>query len=388
MTRRDWFPGLRWAVLLAELGVGLLARFGFGADIPALPVAGILLVQGVSIVVGHRARVRPAWFVAGLMVADVVCLTVLLQLTGRALNPFAVFYLVYIALAVLVLRAAWTWLLVGLAVGGYATLFIALDPHAHHDMSLHLQGMWAGFALTAAFIAFFAGRVRATLRRQEAELAASQVAAAQAERLASLGTLAAGAAHELGTPLGTIAVVAREMEHALARGETADLLEDARLVRQEVDRCRAVLVRLADDAGVGAGDQRAWATVAALVEEAVAGHDRVVVALGVHGEDRRCTQARPLVQALRAVLDNALRATAGAVHLTAGPGTLTISDDGPGMTPDVLAQAQAPFFTTRAPGEGMGLGLYLATTTLRQLGGALRIESTPGAGTRVEVTLP
>ena len=154
-------------------------------------------------------------------------------------------------------------------------------------MSLHLQGMWVAFGVAASFIVYFLLRVRRALERHERELDAARAAGLRQERLASLATLAAGAAHELMTPLSTIAVIAGDLQRDLAQpGASPRAVEDARLVRAQVDRCRAIIERMRADAGDTAGEGFASVPVAALVETAV-GRRRRCARRGPTGDRRR-----------------------------------------------------------------------------------------------------
>ena len=205
------------------------------------------------------------------MALDVLLFSGLLYLTGGPNNPFSFLYLIPIALASITMRPAWTWMLVGLSLACSAFLFathqpLVLGDHSRH-MSLHLRGMWVAFGVAASFIVYFLLRVRRALERHELELDAARAAAQRQERLASLATLAAGAAHELLTPLSTIAVIAGDLQRDVAQaGGAARAVEDARLVRDEVDRCRAIIERMRADAGDTAGEGfaplrwRRWST--------------------------------------------------------------------------------------------------------------------------------
>jgi two-component system sensor histidine kinase RegB len=306
--------------------------------------------------------------------------------------------LVHLALAAVVLPAGWTWALVALSLacsGGlfYGHRWLSLDysqpqSHAQH-MQMHLQGMWIAFGVAAGFIVYFVTRVRRAL-------AAQRAVAARNERLASLATLAAGAAHELATPLGTIAVAVREIERQAERGGPASL-EDARLIREQVERCRAILHQLSADAGESAGEAPTRTPLALIVQHAVrdlAPAPPVRAELGPCEAAQLVLPRRVLAQAVRAIVKNAQEATppGGAVTVTASPAAgalaLVVADAGAGMSRDVLARAGEPFFTTKPPGKGMGLGLFLARTVVEQLGGGLQIQSDPGRGTLVTIVLP
>jgi two-component system sensor histidine kinase RegB len=265
-------------------------------------------------------------------------------------------------------------------------------------MELHLRGMWVAFGVAASFIVYFLLRIRRALALREAELAASRRLAARQERLASLATLAAGAAHELSTPLGTIAVVMIELQRrASALGADAEAMEDLRLVRGQVDRCRAILERMSTDAGETIGESPVATPLGALIEGALAD---LPPAIAVQrsldaGAAAWCVRVPPRAfgQALRGLVKNAQEASppgapvSVAVRDDGGSVAVEVSDRGPGIPAAVLERIGEPFFTTKPTGKGMGLGVFLARTTLERLGGNLRITSS-SAGTRALLVLP
>src|SRR6185312_12802900 len=215
-----WLIRLRFATIAGQAITVAVVRFGLGVPIHLAPLAAIIALEAVSNLVGlGLARIRSpreAWLLA-VMAFDVLAFSALLYFTGGPENPFSFLYLVPIAIAAITLRSAWTWALVFLSLASSAVLFVQHRPlptngdHASH-MALHLRGMWVAFSVAAAFIVYFLLRVRRALGLRDAELESSRNLAARQQRLASLATLAAGAAHELATPLSTIAVVAKELE--------------------------------------------------------------------------------------------------------------------------------------------------------------------------------
>jgi two-component system sensor histidine kinase RegB len=256
--------------------------------------------------------------------------------------------------------------------------------------------MWVALGVAASFIVYFLRRVALELAEREQELARARERIARSERLASLATLAAGAAHELGSPLGTIAVAARELERSLAeKNGDGPLREDARLIRAQVDRCRHILDELASNAGGPPGAAADVVAVSDLVDRAIErfpDRERVVISLPTPPPRIRVPRLA-VEKALSSLVHNALLATpAGTVRLlvtrTQAELALAIEDDGPGMPPDVLEHATEPFFSTRAAGAGMGLGLFLATSVVEQLGGRLELESRVNEGTRAVLVLP
>ena len=190
------------------------------------------------------------WLLPALMALDVLNLTAMLYLTGGPMNPFSFMYLVLIALATVVLPPWATWGLVGLSVAGIggavsvASAARAASPRRGgggiaSPMGIHLYGMWVASSVASGFIVHFLLRIRRELAQREAELEAARSLAARRDKLASLATLAAGAAHELATPLATIAVAAKELERQLSQGRgDAAAIDDVQLIRAQVARCR------------------------------------------------------------------------------------------------------------------------------------------------------
>jgi len=399
-----WLIRLRWSMVAGQLLTILGVRWGLGLDLPLRPLLGIVALEVVSNVLaaalGRRRPARQAWM-AGVMACDVVMCTGLLFFTGGPANPFSFLYLVQIALAATTLTGAWTWALTALALGCSAVLFLWHRPLAvSHElyMDLHLRGMWVAFGVAASFIVYFLLRIRRALALREAELAASRRLAARQERLASLATLAAGAAHELSTPLGTIAVVMTELQRrASALGADPEAMDDLRLVRGQVERCRAILERMSTDAGETVGEGPVAMPLNALIEGALA--DLPALAPVQRSADaggdgwRVRVPPRAFGQALRGLIKNAQEASppgapvSVAVRDDDGAVAVEVSDSGPGIPAAVLERVGEPFFTTKPTGKGMGLGVFLARTTLERLGGNLRITSSP-AGTRALMRLP
>jgi two-component system sensor histidine kinase RegB len=403
-TNLPWLLRLRWGAVAGQLFTIGVTRFAMGLAIPVAPLLGLVAFEALTNVAWHLAapgRTIRDSVLGATMALDVLVFSGLLYFTGGPVNPFSFLYLVPIAAAAMILSQAWTWALVMLSLASSAVLFFwhqPLELGADH-MRLHLRGMWIAFGVAAAFIVYFLRRITRALAEREAELQASRNLVARQDRLAALATLAAGAAHELSTPLGTIALVAKEMERAVARRDSADkLADDVRLVRAQVDRCRAILERMCADAGEMRGESFVAATVGDLVEGSLAGlAERGTVRTDVDeaaaGLSLR-VPARALSEAIRGVLKNAQEASPSGspvtlvVRRTADAVAFAVEDRGPGMPPAVLERAGEPFFTTKPIGKGMGLGLFLARAVVERVGGTLRFDSAVGRGTTATVSVP
>ncbi|HEX7481585.1 MAG TPA: ATP-binding protein [Polyangiales bacterium] len=407
-----WLVRLRWGAVVGQLVTVLLVDLGMHIKVPRaslLAVIGTEAMSNVACTLWARKRtvVGPST-IGALLAFDIVLLSVLLFLSGGPFNPFSFLYLVHIALAAVVLPTVWTWGLVMLALFSFGSLFVQHDwlpsdirTHMSHadQMRMHMQGMWIAFGVAAVFISYFVTRVRQSLGQRENELMRARALASRSEKLASLATLATGAAHELSTPLSTIAVVAKELERSLAKaGAHAQSVSDAQLIRREVDRCRDILQLMATDAGHSSAEGVSSVSVAELIESALQGLPRrEQVSSELTTETARCVlraQPQATAQALRSVLKNALQASPTgqtvAVDASVVNGTcrLQVRDRGPGMVDDVLTRAGEPFFTTKQPGEGMGLGLFLSRMIIERLGGRIELHSRPGAGTTAVVSIP
>lgn len=408
-----WLIRLRWGAVAGQALVILGVEETLALDLPLAPlfvVVGIEAASNVAIDIAFRQKQSrhetvTELAVAGVMALDLVLLTALLHLSGGSFNPFNFLYLVHIALAAVVLRPSKTWGLVALSLACFGSLFVPIDwgasiQHLDHAsmMDIHLQGMWLAFAVAALFIVYFVGHVRKALSERDEELAAARERSARSEKLASLATLATGAAHELSTPLSTIHLIAAEMASGIERGKTARIAEDAKLIREQVARCRNILEQLSDEAGASRAESPESVGAGQLVRMAVAMVERknpidVAVSEAATACELRVA-TRATAAALKGLVDNACDASdpTAAVRVRATIEgercLLRVEDDGSGMAQDVLTRAGEPFYTTKEPGKGMGLGLFLARTIAEEMGGHLEIDSEPGRGTNAIMILP
>ena len=401
-ARAAWLSRLRVSALALEVIV-VAASFALGTAPSSIPlVTGLLSLQLVSNGAGvWWMRSTPSLLkMACLLSVDLIAFTALLAVTGGATNPFSFLYLVFIALAAVILSMWQSIALVLLSILGFGSLIFFAPPSAHaghgHAMQSHVLGMWIACSVGAIFVVFFLQRLKHVLTDRENEIARMREDHARSDRLAALGTLAAGAAHELSTPLSTIAVAARELIDIMGEDPAFEAIRpEADAIRGEVDRCRAVLEHLAADAGQDPSDSIVLVTPHALIDEAlhiVRDRRRIAVRNTVDAAVQVRVPKRIVARALRGLMNNALAADTGeiSVEVTSTSKTVAFSirDAGAGMSKEVLARSSEPFFTTRAHGEGMGLGLFLAHNVAAQLGGALLIESLEGQGTRATFQIP
>lgn len=399
----SWFLRLRWWSIAGQAATIVVVDRLLGITLPLAPlfaIVGFGALTNLAAMAYAKRRAPNELALAAIMLLDVVLLTALLYLTGGPFNPFSFLYLVPIALAAMMLRAGLTWLLVAASGLGSALLFfdhreLALPPMSHDEhMSLHLRGMWVAFLVAAHFIVYFLLRVRKALAQREEQLAMARALAAKHDKLAALGTLAAGAAHELSTPLSTIALVAKELERQIDPNDHA--IEDIRLIRGEVNRCRFILEQMASDAGQTTGESMTHVSLGELLDE-VATTEKRRTLVDVTESDREVdlhVPRRALARALRVLVKNAHDASSEdspvtiSAHRDGDDLHIEVTDRGAGMSREVLARAGEPFFTTKAPGHGMGLGLFVSRAIIERMGGRLELHSELGRGTVARVSLP
>lgn len=398
-----WLSRLRWFAVLGQIAAIIVASWMLQIDLPLLPTAVVIattLLTNAVLTAWLAARTAPAWLVPFMFFLDVCLLTALLYFTGGPANPFATLYIVHVVMAVVVLGPAWSWPIVVISVASYALLFKFHVPLSRiPSLRVLNAGTWVALALESGLITYFIGRLARSLRQREIELQQMRERNARNEQLASLTTLAAGAAHELGTPLGTIAVVAKELELAIAKTNAdGDMTEDARLIRREVDRCRKILDRMRVDIVLDISKQSRRLEMNELLESVLGDlpeEDRPKLKIN-RGDDTRAVIAPPraVQQALGVMIRNAfdaspLNATVQLATIRRGNiVAIEVIDQGEGMPADVARRAGEPFFTTKQPGKGMGLGLFLVRLVAEQSNGRWYLESTPNVGTRSILELP
>jgi len=395
---------IRWIAVLGQLLTLMVVRYGLGFELPfGICMAVIAISAALNIAITLR---RPLGdhltdrMAAQYLAYDILQLTVLLFLTGGLQNPFSVLILSPVVVSATVLPRASTiglGLLSGAAITLLALWHLPFPWHPGQTFELpdvYVMGIWEALELGVVFIAAYAGSVSEEARRMSDALAATQMALAREQRMSALGALAAAAAHELGSPLATIAVTAKEMARVAPAG--GPLADDIALLIEQSNRCRDILAELARDPEADGGSPFAQLPITALVEAAAQPH------MGSHAEilfDHRPAEGNgpppiimrspEILHGLGNLIQNAAQFAADQVVV----GTrwdrerviVTVTDDGPGFPSHLLDRLGEPYLSSRGEGGHMGLGIFIASTLLKRTGATLSFSNSEGGGARVEV---
>ena len=424
-VRLRTLSNLRWLAVAGQSAALFLVYFALGYSLPILYCAvGIGVSAALNVVLAlrypptHRLTNREATFY---LAFDMLQLAALLYLTGGIINPFALMFVAPVVIAATTLNLGNVMILAGFAFASVSVIAVVHKPlpwPAGEELllpQLYQAGIWTALVIGIGFTSVYAWRIASESARMSAGVAATQLALSREHRLASLGALATAAAHELGTPLGTIAVVARELERALP--ENSGEAEDARLLRQQAERCRAIIARLANPEEALLGST-ARLPLGAFLDD-IAAHHRgedvdITVSLMPHKAGDKDSQS-PVPQVWRApellhglgnIIENAADFAVSTVAVSARWDEqfldISVADDGPGFAPEIFEALGEPYITSR-PGhhalgesdigpqgpldehEGMGLGFFIAKILLEQTGGVVKAENPPGGGAMVSI---
>jgi two-component system sensor histidine kinase RegB len=388
---------------VALLGQVLALTYFTWAQPIGLPVTAIAFVLSVyaSLTAAIWVRSRRAvpigdteFFIH--LLADIAFFSILLFFSGGASNPFVSYLLIPISIAAITLSRGYSIAIAVIALLCYSLLLkyyvaIAALAPGHHQAtgnSLHILGMWANFAISAAIIIYFISRMAATLKQQEQEIAMRRDAQLRDEQLLAVGTLAAGTAHELGTPLNTMKLIVDEM--LLDTGNQADVV----LLNQQIEQCKTTLKQLLTTAEESQSTKLEARPVQDYFDNVLARWQlmRPLLQTRIQFTDSPAVNAvfhPTIAQSILNLLNNAADASER-VDIDLGwnteMATISIRDFGAGLDTDKMEMLGQPFVTDKA--DGLGLGLFLSQATLTRFGGTVSLQNAPEGGTLTQISLP
>ena len=417
----DTLNRVRWLAIGGQCAALGVAAGGLGLDFPVVLALAVVAVSAASTLVSRlvfpRSRRLSELEVFLTLLFDLTQLSLLLYLTGGLHNPFALLLLAPVTIGASTLSVRGTLALCAIAIALATVLLLAYRPILMPDgtafllPSLFLTGFWVALVIGVVFLALYSRSVTRERHELAEALLATQMALGREQTLTDLGGVVAAAAHELGTPLATIKLAAAELSDALAaRGDLpADLAADAHLIREQAERCRAILRSMGQ---TGKQDRMlGQAPLEAVLSEAAAPHARrgraiEIVLRPAEGQPMPEIQRRPeILHGLRNLIQNGVDFARSRVRIEAEWSgrtvVVTVADDGPGYPPHLLDRIGEPWLRNRRAGpaegrgdyEGMGLGLFIAKTLLERTGARVEFGNATGpdgfsAGARARVAWP
>jgi two-component system, sensor histidine kinase RegB len=395
---------IRWIAIAGQASTILIVHYGLGFRLPIVSALGVVassaLLNLVLIVLRKWAARLGARNAAVYLGYDVLQLAVLLYLTGGLQNPFSILILAPVTVAATILSRRAVIALSLLAVAAISVLALRHMPLPWRDESLVFPpelvlGIWIALVLATVFIGAYTWSIAQGARRLRDAMAATQLALAREQRVSAVGALAAAAAHELGSPLATIAVVAKELVHELPGGSPH--AEDAALLLSQSERCRRILAELAHQPEEDGGSPYTRLLISALVETAAApyrnqGIRLILATAGEPAEEEPLVRRSPeIMHGLHNLIQNAVQFAAREVSITtfwdAKAVTVEIDDDGPGFPLHLLGRLGEPYLSTRAGvTDHMGLGIFIAQSLLERSGARLVFDNLAEGGAHVAIS--
>lgn len=397
---------LRWIAAGGQVATILIVHFAMGIALPLIPmlvapaVATMVNLASMAVLRRRTDIAHAELFVA--LLFDVFCLTVQLYLSGGATNPFVSLYLLQVVLGAILLDRRSAWGIVVISAACAALLSKAYHPLilppklAGRLFDLHIAGTWICFTMIAMLLVLFIARINRNLRAREAYLADLRQQAAEEEHIVRMGLLASGAAHELGTPLASLAVILNDWQHMPHIAADPDLSAEVKEMQAEVGRCKAIVTGILLSSGEARGEAPEVTSVHHFIDgiaeawRAIHPGTPLQCQFGPHDYPR--IVADPVIrQAITNLLDNAVEAGAEHVDLIVGCDNIMLNiavrDDGHGFSDAMLAEFGKPYRSTKGA-QGRGLGLFLVVNVVRKLGGDVSASNASDGGALILLRLP
>ena len=373
-----------------------------------LPWAEMLMVMALLATLNLITwfRLRADWPVSSIelflqLLVDVFALSALLYFSGGSTNPFISLYLLPLTITAAILSLAYTWTMAGITIGCYSLLLFYYVPlphdHGEHnsEFNLHVSGMWLAFVLSTTLIAWFVVKMGESIRERDKDLSRVREQALRDEQIIALGTLAAGAAHELGTPLATMAIVTGELQKD--RAEDSDLQNNIAILRDQIAHCKKTLTQLLADAGQARAEEANGQAVDHFLQEVLDKwklmRPTVNFTYGYNGKQPapKILNTRLLSQSILNLLNNAADESLLQIEIKSSWDNtellLEILDCGKGINKETAYRMGRAFFTNK-PDQGFGIGLFLANANIERFGGSVRLTNREEGGACTQVRLP
>ncbi len=389
-----------------------LAVFWLNINLPVLALSFILLIMAITNLMTwwliHSGKPITEKLLFIQLLIEIFSFALILYFSGGATNPFTFFFLIPLAIAATVIPGIRTWILTAVTMSLYTLLldfYTPLSYHMHDHQSMdaasgaftqHVLGMWFGFMVSALLVSWFITHLAQELKRRDEAIAEARQRELRDQQMVTLGTLAAGTAHELGTPLASLAIIAGDITDGFDRSQHPELFEQQAILREQIQRCKKILSVLSDSSGEARAEAGhsmnadeflhkildQWKQQRPQAEFSTAQWDL--------SAELSVLYDKTISQALINLLNNADDATRTPIEISAeqdnGFLQISIRDSGQGLTEQQIALAGETSFSNKP--DGMGIGLFLAITTIRRSGGDIRFSRLQPQGTCTIIRLP
>ncbi|MDB5655635.1 MAG: histidine kinase [Tardiphaga sp.] len=410
-VRLDTILRLRWLAALGQLAAIFIVAQGLDFEVPVLPCLSIISLSAalnlvLQMLFNPMQRLEPR-YAAALLALNIVELAALLFFTGGLQNPFSFLFLAPVLISATALPTRLT-----IALGVLAAICATALAFLHQPLpwdadeplvlpQIYLLGVWLSILTAIGVTSLYAFQVTEEARKLSDALAATELVLTREQHLTQIDGLAAAAAHELGTPLSTIFLIARELEKNV--DNTPEIADDLKTLREQSQRCREILSKITQLNSAGAPFDRM--RLSTLIEEAVAPHRdfgiSIKIRIAVAGAVEPTAMRNPaILYGLGNILENAVDFARERVEVNAwwnaDSVAISISDDGPGIAPDLLKRIGEPYLSRRRGGDdsgehtGLGLGVFIARTLLERTGAKVSFTNRvfPDHGAVVQIAWP
>lgn len=370
----------------------------------------LALLGGMNLIAWLQIKTRSHISANSLFVqllGDIIALSCFFYFSGGYHNPFIWMFLLPITVAAVALQPIYTWIIASLSIASYTLLIFYNIPLSHlhvhagsaivvnNPMDIHLVGMWLGFVVTAIIVAIFINRIGKNLREYDSKIAKARESTLEAERLLALGTQAASAAHELGTPLATMSLINQDLIDE--NTQNTELTAQLNILQKQIMRCKAILSTMTSDAGLARTESISHIPLKTFIQDALTRWQdtrpavELISTITETDYNPNIVLDSTLTRAILNVLDNAADAEASKVLFEASWDQkqlhIHVRDFGHGLSDETQSKIGTPFFTTNKT-DGTGLGVYLTQLTLARYEGALSIDNHAEGGAITTISLP
>ncbi len=390
----------------------VLAYYGLKINLPVIPLSIILLIMAITnlvtrFIIDQDHAISQRMIFVQLLI-EIISFSFILYFAGGATNPLTFFYLIPLAIAATVIPGKYTWTLTLITVVLYSLLLeyyvpLSYQMHDHQHMqpgsnqfSQHVLGMWFGFLVSALLVTWFITYLAQELNARDKAINEARQRELRDQQMVTLGTLAAGTAHELSTPLATLAIVAGELTDGYAPESNQELFENQQILRNQIVRCKDILSVLSESAGEVRADEGYLIPADDFIDQTIQHWQNLREGLSFElNKDRLTDEAQILYdktisQSVINLLNNAAEVSQEPIliNIISEQENLVIEiiDNGPGMSDEQIQMAGETSFSDKP--HGMGIGLFLAISTLRRSGGSVQFERLPESGTCTRINMP